>query len=391
MASPLFPLIGIALIGRLIWDLLDEQGRNKMYNCHEDMLAFHDAEVTLPETQRKEMRQRRNTNRDRLKAGLERDNEPQPFKFQSQGSYAMHTMVQDPSNDYDIDDGVYFTKEALKGPRGGDRAPADVKEMVRKALHDDKFKKPPEVRTNCVRVYYDAGYHVDVPVYRRVTHKNFFGEEETFDELASTEWKRSDPVGVTDWFNDENKRQSPNLDNGGQLRRDTRYQKNFSRSRESWRERMATGFTITKLVTECYVANDAREDRSLYDTMVAMRNRLNNSLEVNHPTVKGEKLTKGPDDARTKFLREKLNWAIDELKVLFEPDCTRAKALDAWDTVFNTDFFSNRLEDDNSAADAKAAATAAGGLTSILLSGEAPAMARTPERPVDKQGGGRYA
>jgi hypothetical protein len=37
--------------------------------------------------------------------------------------------------------------------------------MVRDAVDDDKFKKPPEVRPNCVRVFYEAGYHVDLPVY----------------------------------------------------------------------------------------------------------------------------------------------------------------------------------------------------------------------------------
>ena len=79
--------------------------------------------------------------------------------------------------------------------------------------------------------------------------------------------------------------------------------------------------------------------------MVAMRNRLNNNLEIDHPTVQGEKLTKGSNDAKTRFLHEKLDWAINELQVLFKQDCTREEALKAWDKVFNTDFFSSRLKD----------------------------------------------
>ncbi len=365
-----------------------------MYNCHEDIFDYHDDEVTLPKAEQDEMRERRNTNRQRLKDSLKRDGEPAPIGCYSQGSYAMKTMVQHSEKDYDIDDGVYFRKDDFKGPKGGDRTAKDAKEMVRKALHDDKFNRPPEVRTNCVRVYYNAGYHVDVPVYRKVTRETFWGEEETWDELASTDWKKADPLAVTDWFKGENERQSPDTDNGGQLRRDTRLLKAFARSRESWRPRIATGFIITKLVTECYRPNAAREDRALYNTMVAMRDRLNWDLEIDHPTVKGEKLTKGPEDARTRFLREKLDWAIDELEVLFEPDCTREEALKAWDKVFNTDYFSARLADEEASTKSEgqgARAPAAMGLTAAILTGRTAEDVQEPDRPVEKRGGGRYA
>ena len=73
---------------------------------------------------------------------------------------------------------------------------------------------------------------------------------------------------------------------------------------------------VTKLVVDHYRANEAREDISLYDSMCSIRDRLNQNLEVDHPVVSGEKLTKGPDDARTRFLREKLRDAIATLAVL---------------------------------------------------------------------------
>ena len=392
-------LVSVVVAVKVLLDTLDDEDEDEaMYNCRDDILAYHNEKVTLPKAERDEMRDRRDTNRQRLKEGLKRDGEPAPSDFQSQGSYAHRTMVQHPERDYDIDDGVYFWKEDIKGPNGGDKSARDAKEMVRKALHDKRFNKPPEVRTNCVRVYYNAGYHVDVPVYRKVKTKNIWGEEEVYYEIASSDWKKSDPVEVTRWFNRENERQSPDTTNGRQLRRETRLNKAFARSRESWRPRIATGFMITTLiVNECYRPNAKREDRALYDTMVAMRDRLNWNLEIDHPTVKGEKLTKGPDDARTKFLREKLDWAIDELQVLFEPDCTREKALKAWDKVFNTDFFSARLENvddkkestDKDGAAAAAAAGVAAGLTAAILTNHSEA--REPDRPVEKHGGGRYA
>ena len=388
-------LLGVAVAGKVLFDALAEDEDEELYNCHDDILAYQNEKVTLPKVEQDEMRDRRNTNRQRLKDGLKRDGEPAPTGFQSQGSYAHRTMVQHKERDYDIDDGVYFWKDDLKGPNGGDKTAGQAKEMVRKALHDERFNRPPEVRTNCVRVYYNAGYHVDVPVYRKVKTTNIWGEEEVHYEIASSDWKRSDPAEVNRWFKRENERQSPDATNGRQLRRDVRLNKAFARSRESWRPRIASGFMITTLiVNECYRANAAREDKALYNTMVAMRDRLNWDLEIKHPTVEGEMLTSGPDDARTKFLREKLDWAIGELGVLFDPGCTREQALKAWDKVFNTTFFSERLEDEKATeqksegAGTAAAALGAGVAAALLIKGAEQAAA---EEPVDKRGGGRYA
>ena len=201
-------------------------------------------------------------------------------------------------------------------------------------------------------------------------------------------------MAVTDWFLDANKDQSPDNDNGGQLRRIVRLLKGFTRSRSSWRDHIATGFMITKLVVEEYSANAAREDMALYDTMVAIRDRLRRNLEIEHPTVAGEMLTKGSDDSRAKFLRDKLDWAIGELAVLSQWDCSRKRALKAWDKAFNSTFFIDRLEADEAEGRKRdgtgVAATAMGaGVAANLLIKEAEAAA--VEKPVDKHGGGRYA
>ena len=354
-----------------------------MKDCHADMLAFHEERVTLNRDERKEMQERRDSNRNRLKKGLERDEEPQPRMLKSQGSYAMWTMVQHKNKDYDIDDGIYFTMDALKGPNGGDRTPSAAKEMVRKAVHDNSFKTPPDVRTNCVRIYYNAGYHVDLPVYRVVEEEDSSGATERY-ELASSEWKSSDPSAVTDWFSTANQSQSPNTDNGGQLRRITRLFKTFARSRASWNGRIATGFMVTKLVVDHYRANEAREDISLYDSMCSIRDRLNQNLEVDHPVVSGEKLTKGPDDAHTRFLREKLSDAIATLDVVFEQECTIADARKAWDKVFNTDFFHDRATDGGGGDGNGGKGTSA----AILIKGGEDCAVKDS---VDKRGGGTYA
>ncbi len=342
-----------------------------MHNCHEDMLAFHDEKVTLPDDERREMRTRRDANRTRLRAGLKREGHPAPSKFQSQGSYAHRTMVQDPDKDYDIDDGVYFEEADLKGPRGGELTPAGAKARVRDALDDPQFSQPPEIRTNCVRVYYKAGYHVDVPVYRIVETTDFLGRTSTHYEVASSSWKKSDPAAVTDWFNENNVSKSPDTTNGRQLRRIVRLLKAFARSRASWRERIASGFTITVLAVECYRAGHGRDDEALYYTMAAIRDRLNWDLAVQHPVVDGELLATA-DDAKTKCLREKLDWALDRLEVLTHWNCEHADALKAWDRVFATSFFGDR----DSQVSTDSSASSAGGIAATI--GETETSTRRP-------------
>lgn len=346
-----------------------------MHDCSKDTLAYHDNEVTLPQSERTNMRDRRNANRERLLKRLKDTGSPCPQEFIKQGSYAMLTMVQDASNDYDIDDGVYFTQASLKGPNGGDKAARDARQMVCDALQDSRFNKAPDVHKNCVRVYYNYGYHVDMPIYR-------IREDDGDYELASgSDWVHSRAADVEEWFNNANRTKSPDENNGRQFRRVVRMLKKFAKSRDSWKGQMASGFAITILTEERFVANKDREDTALRDTMRAIYNRLLCNLEVGHPVTPGAMVTNGPDDAKMKFFRDKLKEALDNLAVLDEADCTREKAMKAWDKVFNTKFFINRYEE------SKEEGRSAG--NSSILSGLIATKSEPPA--VDKIGGGRFA
>lgn len=304
-----------------------------MFDCDNDVRAFHNKKVTLNNDQQSEMRGRRNANRNRLNKGLSDNKDPAPNSHQAQGSYAMYTMVQDDNYDYDIDDGAIFLKEDLVGSQGADKTALDARKMVRSGLDDGSFVTPPTVLKNCVRVFYARGYHVDVPVYRLLSDESL--------ELASSDWKGSNPGEVTVWYNNAVIDKSPDTKNGRQLRRITRLIKAYMKSRESWKLRTASGFVISVLVVECYVADD-RDDVSLYETIRAIYHRLNWNLEVSHP-IRNEMLTKGSNDPRTKFLREKLYDALNNLEKLFESQCTRLDALKAWKNVYKHKFWEDRV------------------------------------------------
>lgn len=358
---------GMFITAGVYWILKDDKGETEMHDCNKDLKAFHDEKVNLRQQDRDDMRDRRNANRDQLDRGLKRDNEPAPVMKKSQGSYAMWTMIQDAECKYDIDDGIYFKAEDLKN-----RSTKSVKKMIKEAVFKESFNEPPEVRDNCVRVPYSKGYHVDLPVYRIMEH----GTEEEYYELASTDWKESDPQEVTRWFKDEVKEQGDEDDS--QLRRIVRYLKAFSRSREEWKEdkKNVTGFMISVLVVEKF-RPDERDDQSLYNTMKDIRDRLDEDKEIEHPVLY-ENLTED-DDKRPGFFKETLNYALEDLKPLFIYGVAREDALAAWDKVFNTDFFSKRGDAGN--GNGKSAYA-----PGIIKKGTA-----APRKKVNKVGGGRNA
>lgn len=336
-----------------------------MFDCAQDVRNYQDDDVKLSDETRKTLRKHRNANRDRLKDNLKGKKKPQPIRFQKQGSYAMRTTRQHADNDYDIDDGAVFRKEALKGERGGEMSPLEARQMVCDAMQDKRFNKKPEVLKNCVRVYYNEGHHVDIPVYRES------GDENTGlkCEIASSEWRESNPAEINDWFDGQvEKKKSDKDDDDSQFRRMIRLLKRYATSRPSWK--LPSGFILTILVDEQYAIFDERDDRCFYNLISAIKNRLQGSLVVKNP-VQDEVLTKDDPDPKMVDLRDKLGEAISKLKVLFDPKCTRPKALKAWADVFNTDYFDAEIEEGGSKA-------------SFVITGD------QPSHPVHKAGGGRF-
>ncbi len=336
-----------------------------MIDCAQDIRNYHDDAVKLSEETRKKLRANRNANRDRLKANLTASEKPSPVRFQKQGSYAMRTTIQEADNAYDIDDGVVFKKDDLNGARGGEMSSLDARQMVCDALQDRRFSRKPEVLKNCVRVHYNEGYHVDIPVYREI------GEEQTgfTCEIASSEWRESDPAEINDWFDRQlATKRATQEDDDHQMRRMIRLLKRYAKSRPSWN--LPSGFILTILADEQYLAFDERDDRAFYNVIVAIRARVRANKEVRNP-VQDELLTKGTPDPQMVALEDKLGEAIGTLHVLFDAKCTRTQALKAWAKVFNTDFFDGAISD-------------AGSSASIVVGTE------TPTAPVQKSGGGRF-
>ena len=325
-----------------------------VFDCGEDMGKFHADEITLSTDDQTEMRERRNTGRRRLEIGLDEEEHPQPKLTCTQGSYAMHTMVQDPDCDYDIDDGIYFAEGDLVDDLGLALTPQEAKERVCKALSRDKrFASPAQVFPKCVRQVYNEGYHIDMPVYRiRKEDDGQGGKREVFELAGDGSWDVSDARATTRWFKDEvARRNGDNAGEGDQMRRIVRLTKGFARSRADWKDETTSGIVITKLVADHFLPSAGRDDEALLDTWKAIEAQLKMSTAVDHP-VNALKLAE-EGNPKVSFFKDKLSWALGELKVL-ESGCTRSEARQAWDGVFDSGYF-QKLPDPS----AKEAATKA--------------------------------
>lgn len=314
-----------------------------LYDLSSDMLAFYDKYVKLNAESEKRLVEVRDLNLKRITNGLSDLDKPDFKAWRNQGGYAMKTVIDDPAgeSDHDIDVAVIFDKDDL--PSGA----LSSRQRVRDALckRGTNFLLEPEARTNAVTVWYADGYHLDFAVYRRST--NDYGV--TTYEHASTEWVARDPSEVTIWFNGAVDEKSPKADLWGnkpvvrtkQLRRLVRLIKWFARSRPSWN--LPGGMIVSTLVVECYQANRDRDDVALYNTLVAIRNRLQLGCAVYHPKGDGRELT-GKSEYLTQvtLLKEKLEAHIPRLDVLLAADCTREKARHAWDWIFNHSFWADK-------------------------------------------------
>ena len=317
-----------------------------MFDLHDEMNEFHRDHVRLDTDERNKLAGYRDTNLERLKSGLDKLGEEHDTiyayyqYYRNQGSYAMYTLNQHPDNEYDIDIAIVFKKDDL--PSSALKARQRIADAFKKVAGN--FSQEPEARPNAVTVWYAEGYHIDFAVYR--TYQDVFGE--TIIEHAGPEWAVRDPMEVTNWFNNAANRSSPSKEYGAtvedyQLRRIVQLLKAFAKSRSSWN--LPGGLIISTLVVERYRPDYGRDDVALYDTMVAIRDRLFVNTEVWSPVSIFESLTnKEKYKKRMERFRDKLDSAITKLAPLFEHDCTKDEAMSAWNWVFNHPFWAEDAE-----------------------------------------------
>jgi hypothetical protein len=227
----------------------------------------------------------------------------------------MKTMTQHLAKDYDIDDGVYFSKEVLVGDRGAEMSALQARQMVRDALDDGELRQGfLRDRISCRCPGLSPRHHSGRP------RQGDLPPRACQQRVGALGRPRRDGV-----VRDRGRQQEPGYRQRAAVAPHRPPDQEIPRSREGWKGQILSGFGITKLVTECFRGDASREDKALYDTMKAIRDRLKGNLVVQHPVTPGETITSGNDEARARFLRDPLSEALDTL-VLHGREEARAKA-----------------------------------------------------------------
>ncbi|WP_170943880.1 nucleotide-binding domain-containing protein [Priestia megaterium] len=314
-----------------------------MYNLNGKFNTFYSSKVVLKKEQKRELHDKKNLNIDRLKDGLIEYNEEfgTDYKLAEepvvQGSVAMHTVTQNETNDYDIDVAIVFEKDNL--PEGT----LSSKRVVEKALLKKctGFTIPPKAHTNCVRIVYQDGYHIDFAIYRRFK-KDENNDEYTYEHCGS-EWRERNPRSITKWFVDQNKVHNH------RLREIVRLLKMFSKSRgNSWD--MPGGLIQSVLADEKCESTYTRLDERFYYTIKAIKDRLAFNKEVYNPTDPTKSLALvQKDSTKMTNLYNRLSTNISDLDILFDSDCTKEQALTAWEGFFKHEYWSEQLTENRSA------------------------------------------
>lgn len=307
-----------------------------MFNLSSEFKKFYDEEVVLPSTETQKLRNKKKINIDRLKAGLEEYNEENNTTYKiaetrEQGSVAMATVTQNDSNDYDIDVAIIFDKGNIDGI-----GHIKIKNIIVDALKRKctNFKTEPEALKNCVRIVYNDGYHIDFAIYRKSIDDD---GNEIYEHAGSTQWQERNPAAINNWFNEEIK------EKGDGLRKTIRLSKMFCKSRDSWN--MPGGLIQTVICDEVFEESD-RLDEMFYNNMCAVRDRLNESIEVNNPTdTEKSLLLKEKDKDEMNNWKKRISDKIDKLDILFDDDCTENDAKNAWYDFFKHDYWSVSSEE----------------------------------------------
>jgi len=301
-----------------------------MFDLSAEFNKFYNQEVVLPGDTQTDLYDKGKLNIKRLKEGLKTYNEKHGTSYRisemiTQGSMAMNTAVQSDSKDYDIDIAVVFRKDNI-----GEIGAQAIKNIIVEAFSYKcgQFSANPEKKTNCVRIKYSGGYHIDFAIYRKDT------EHDTVVYYhAGSAWSKRDPKAINGWFK--------NCINtkGQNLRKVIRLSKMFCKSRDGWD--MPGGLIQTVLCEERFQSAE-RLDECFYNTMRSVRDRLQWNKEVYNPTdVTLSLLQTEAHKQRMEVFYNRLDSYLSKLSVLNEADCTREKALSVWNDFFNHDYWTN--------------------------------------------------
>lgn len=268
-------------------------------NIQKEFEGFHKA----IKVDTSDLRDSRDVLFDKVKASLKKAGHPVP-EILNQGSYIYGVGIWPPKDvEYDIDVGLDFDILA------DEYSAEDIRNWVYSAVeeHTNKVKK----RGPCIRVHYEAGYHVDLVVYARHKDKK---DVDNYQLGTKDGWKPSDPKKLKQHILDSRKpfESTKGTSGADQLQRVTRYLKRWNdldipEDSDDKPFGLATLLLVIKYltlpVTDTQGASDDLSALINICTNVSYATLLGGRISINKPTPEYEDVFKKiSDTAMTKLV-----------------------------------------------------------------------------------------
>lgn len=302
-----------------------------MANCHHLFGEFN-TEISLTSNKKTKMTTSKDGLRERIRKHFKEHHPEYVPKFYIQGSYKMKTGIRTKDDICDLDDGVYFF-------RTPDVTATTLQNWIWDAVNG-YTSTTPEHRKKCIRNIFSGDYEIDIPVYYKVSGKEY--------QLAvkNNGWEDSDPKALIDWFNN-------NKDANGKMIKAIKELKAWC---DHKRNKMPSGLTMTILAMNAknkIVLND-RDDILLTDILREIKKTLAQKFECIVPVTPKDDLFADYDSTRkNNFLTNLDSFLADAEAALKEPNQLKASRL--WQKHLGTRFPDG--EDKNEQTNSNAATT----------------------------------
>lgn len=282
-----------------------KENDENMANCNKLFLDY-DSNLNIPKKKKDKLKDSKEVLRARIRKYF-KDNHPEyKPEFYIQGSYKMGTTILTKDNECDLDDGVYFRREA-------DVTATTLQKWVKDAL-DGATGSPVEHRSKCLRVNYQGDYHIDFPVY--IFPK---GDNDPSLAVKNNGFEMSDPKEVVEWYKAEKAKSS-------QLNRLVKHLKGWG---DHKRNKMPSGLAMTILAANNIQSND-RDDIALKNTLVKIQETLDYNFECVVPATPGDDLFESYDSIRKNNFLSNLDDFIKDANQALDNEPNQLKASKLW-------------------------------------------------------------
>lgn len=284
-----------------------------MADLNSEFIKYNE-EISLPPSKRDNLISGRDAIRKVVGTYFSETLEVKKPTFVQQGSFAIKTVVNPISGEYDIDDGLYLNHLDEDNLPKTETAHG----WIVKALKDHT-KDGPLDKKNCVRIIYSGDYHVDIPIYTKQDDENLLARK------GDDQWINSDSKGFNEWFYKK-------LDlHGEQIRRIVKYLKAY----KDYKGINIPGIVFTVLGINNFTYYKDRDDTCLVKVAESCLSYLSNDTNLYMPV-------EPYDNILEKYSKSK----IDELKILFkELSESGGKAIDVKDYDESVEYWGILLGD----------------------------------------------